>query len=62
MASLRNGGSGNFSSVGAIIGQLGAIGLAAGDWDGDGDLDLAVANSSGDEVAILENDGTGILR
>ena len=32
---------------------------AAGDWDGDGDLDLAVANFGADQVRILENDGTG---
>jgi hypothetical protein len=33
--------------------------LAAGDWDGDGDLDLAVANNGASRVDILENDGDG---
>lgn len=35
-------------------------GIIAGDWDGDGDLDLAVANDDGFQgttVSILENDG-----
>jgi hypothetical protein len=33
--------------------------LAAGDWDGDGDLDLAVANFGANSVAILQNNGSG---
>jgi len=31
----------------------------AGDWDGDGNLDLAVANFATNSVAILRNNGTG---
>jgi hypothetical protein len=38
-----------------VPGQTKAQGLAAGDWDGDDDLDLAVANFSASRVDILEN-------
>jgi hypothetical protein len=33
--------------------------VAAGDFDGDGDLDLAVANDASNTVSILTNDGSG---
>jgi predicted nucleotidyltransferase len=39
--------------------MLGATGLISGDWDGDGDLDLAVANFTANTVVSLGNDGTG---
>jgi hypothetical protein len=44
-----------------ISDQLGARGLAAGDWNGNGDfdLDLAVANFTASTVVILENDSNG---
>jgi len=53
------GGTGVFNLGDTIAGQLGARGLAAGDWDGDLDLDLAVANFTANSVVALENDGTG---
>jgi hypothetical protein len=51
------GGTGDFTAVDTIVGQTNASGLAAGDWDGDGDLDLASANSGDNRVDILINDG-----
>jgi hypothetical protein len=35
--------------------------MTAGDWDGDGDLDLAVANQFTFDVTVLLNDGTGVF-
>ena len=52
-------GTGNFTAADTVAGQTGAQGLASGDWDDDGNLDLAVANSSAGRVDILINDGTG---
>ena len=56
---LSNDGSGNFSVGFTFSGLWGPYGLAAGDWDGDGDIDLAVANRDGDWVVVLTNDGNG---
>jgi hypothetical protein len=52
-------GTGIFTAADTVAGQTNAQDLAAGDWDGDGDVDLAVANSGAGRVDILENDGTG---
>ena len=35
------------------------LAVAAGDLDGDGDADLAVANLGSDDVTILKNNGAG---
>jgi hypothetical protein len=53
------GGSGDFEIDDGIVGQLGARGMATGDWDDDGDIDLAVANSSATTVGVIKNDGFG---
>ncbi|HSM89408.1 MAG TPA: VCBS repeat-containing protein, partial [Desulfobacterales bacterium] len=53
--------AGIFTVAGTVAGQTGATALVAGDWDGDGALDLAVANFGANQVAILENDGAGIF-
>ncbi len=52
-------GSGSFAGVASVVGQTDARGVAAGDWDADGDLDLAVANFGANSLAILFNDTSG---
>jgi hypothetical protein len=41
--------------LGVIGGQIGISALAAGDWDGNGSLDLAAADNGSDSVHILDN-------
>jgi hypothetical protein len=55
------GGTGNFTVGDTVSGQIDVQALVAGDWDGDGDLDLAAANNGTSTVAILINDGSGIF-
>ncbi|UCH63242.1 MAG: VCBS repeat-containing protein [Fidelibacterota bacterium] len=58
------GGSGTFSSE--IISSVGSspISIITGDWDQDGDLDLATVNNDspdGDVISIVTNMGSGIF-
>ena len=53
------GGIGNFTAADSVVGQTNASALSGGDWDGDGDLDLASANNGASRVDILINDGAG---
>ena len=57
---LLNNGAGTFTSAGPDV-AIGADpnGIVAADLDGDGDVDLATANSAGHSVSILLNDGAG---
>jgi hypothetical protein len=61
MTILKNTGSGNFvvpSSSPEPVGNF-SQSVVAGDLDGDGDQDLAVANFGDSNVTILKNNGTG---
>jgi hypothetical protein len=56
---LANDGSGNFTLKGNVGVGSNPDGISFGDIDGDGDLDIAVANWSSNNVSILANDGSG---
>jgi len=56
-----SGGTGTFVGVQTVSVQFNAVALAAGDWDSDGTMDLAVANFGSNSVSILKNDGTGVF-
>lgn len=55
---LRNNGDGTFAAPISFATGVGPS-VAAGDFDRDGDLDLATANTTDDTVSLLRNDGTG---
>jgi uncharacterized repeat protein (TIGR01451 family) len=52
-------GSGGFSSSGSLTASIGTTSVAVGDFDGDGDLDLAAANRESGNVAIGLGNGSG---
>jgi len=58
---LRNNGSGNFNQPVTSPEATGSVpvSVAAADFDGDADQDLAVANHYSDDVTILRNTGSG---
>jgi hypothetical protein len=56
---LKNNGDGAFQSVVMYEAGDGPMSVFCADLDGDGDLDLAVANRSGGNVSILKNNGDG---
>ena len=56
---LGGTGTGNFNADDIVLNQFGARGLAAGDWDNDGDIDLAVANFTANTAVIMKNDSAG---
>jgi hypothetical protein len=49
------GSRANFVSAGTVGVRDEPSSVTAGDWDGDGDLDLAVVNWLSDNVTVLEN-------
>lgn len=52
-------GGGAFAPVRIVSVGENADGIAAGDLDGDGDLDLAVGDYTGNQVHVLRNDSAG---
>ncbi len=52
-------GSGVLISADSVDSQNDVRGVVAGDWDADGDLDLAAANFGANSVTILRNNGNG---
>lgn len=59
---FQNRGDGTFDEVGNVLGlflRLDSRGAAAGDFDGDGDLDLAVYNRNNPVIKIYRNDTPG---
>ncbi len=59
---IVNQGSGRFVAAENFVAvpQAGPSGIVVADFDGDGDGDLAVSNSTGGNVAILMNNGPAI--
>ncbi|MBL8236680.1 MAG: CRTAC1 family protein [Bryobacterales bacterium] len=68
-ALLRNNGNGTFSEIGAETGlafnehgyEQGGMGVAAGDFDNDGRLDLIKTNFAGDYPNVYRNAGGGVF-
>jgi hypothetical protein len=58
---LRNDGSGGFPTIDVYSFTATPTDGAVADLDGDGDLDVAVANGVPDGIALRFNDGTGAL-
>lgn len=58
-----NLGAGRFDFTAATIYTVGTqpVALGAGDWDRDGDIDLASVNFMSDNVSILTNNGAGVF-
>ena len=54
-----NDGTGGFTQTSSLQVDNGPYALAAGDWDEDGNQDLAVTQEWGSSITILTNDGTG---
>jgi len=66
---LVNDGTGKFTEEGLIIGVdrnadgafEASMGVAGGDWDNDGDIDLIVTNYGGEQNTLYRNEGDGLF-
>lgn len=58
---LTGDGNGQFSVGPLVQAGEGPLDAVTGDFNGDGDLDLAVTSFRSEQVIVLENDGSGIL-
>ncbi|MEE2719371.1 MAG: FG-GAP-like repeat-containing protein, partial [Planctomycetota bacterium] len=58
---FNNDGTGGFTSQDVYEVGNEPAGLASGDFDADGDIDLAVSNFADNTVDIFRNDGTGLF-
>ncbi|HAH08046.1 MAG TPA: hypothetical protein DCM05_16235, partial [Elusimicrobia bacterium] len=56
---LRNDGGGAFTKAALAGTSDNTRGIAWGDYDNDGRLDLALSNYAGGNVRVLHNDGGG---
>ncbi|MDP2886152.1 MAG: FG-GAP-like repeat-containing protein [Ignavibacteria bacterium] len=56
---ITNSASGIFTKTSSPLGGNNPHSVTAGDWNGDGYLDLAVADQNSDSVSILFNNGSG---
>jgi hypothetical protein len=58
---LVNNGDGSFAPQVFSNGSADPVGMATGDLDGDGDIDVAIANSAIGQVGLLINNGGQLL-
>jgi len=56
---LLSNGDGTFTAAASRATDMNPESVAVGDFDGDGNLDLAVANQTGNDVTILLGKGDG---
>lgn len=56
---LKGNGDGTFAAPVTYAVGIKPIRIAAGDWNGDGDLDLAVSNNISDNISVLAGNGNG---
>lgn len=61
VAVWKSNAAGVFSRISSVSLSDGLNALCSGDFDGDGDLDVAVTNSAEGTVTILLNNGSGVL-
>gem|GEM_PF-1040669 len=59
---LLGNGDGTFSSPQSVMAGAQPVALATGDFNGDGTIDLVVANGSGDDLSILLGTGSGAFQ